>query len=121
MIFYISILLVLIIIGYNITHFSLFYLLNKEAYEEYNRAKNDIKNKKIPDDDVNFIIYNQSLRYVSVKKLFCFYVDYDGSHVVNEYEVTDPYLTYCYMKKKTSGLINRIEGNTVSMRYWYKP
>lgn len=87
--------IIMVVLFFHIIEFIVFHIVNREAHREYFGVLKDIKENKIPENDSEFITYNQQLTYISVKKTFSFFVDKNDKRVMKfDFYVTDPYTSY---------------------------
>lgn len=103
---------VLIITIFSFINFIAFRIVNKEAYKEYEKVIQDIKNKRIPKNNSDFIQYNQELKYISVKSCFAFYFDKNNKRLVeSEFYATKPYESYLHSCKEADIFTRLFENN----------
>lgn len=93
------IVLLICILFYGI-EYNLFFIFNREAYKEYSKVNDDIKNNRIPNNNVDFIEYNQRLKYISIRSTFSSIFIDDKNKICSEYYVVSPYSSFCEERSK---------------------
>lgn len=95
-------LLIILLIGilfYGI-EYNLFFIFNREAYKEYSKVNDDIKNNRIPKNQADFIEYNQRLKYISIGSTFSSIFIDDKNKIHSEYYAIPPYSSFCRARSK---------------------
>ena len=91
--------LLICILFYGI-EYNLFFIFNREAYKEYSKVNDDIKNNRIPNNNVDFIEYCQRVKYISIRSTFSSIFIDDKNKICSEYYVVSPYSSFCEERSK---------------------